>query len=229
MGLEWIYRTIAALQAAGIRTAQSYPAGRMPQLTGPVCTVGLQKWQPGQTCTLSVQVYAPPEQSGDACQSLAAQAAWVLEQQGAKCSVGPCAFETKTGLFTAQVLAEWSETKPGFSVRVGQTFLDHVTGLQASRDRNLTRPEEQAEEGAKSVDRDGGWRVTITEQLPLTMQPEADETGTFDVIVSTDGGVVCYPNCRWDELRYTPTAAGLIRQRTARTWEERQTEFAIAE
>lgn len=48
MGIEWIYRTIAALQAAGIRTAQCYPAGRMPQLTGPVCTVGLQKWQPGQ-------------------------------------------------------------------------------------------------------------------------------------------------------------------------------------
>lgn len=229
MGIQWINRAIAALQAAGIRAAQSYPGERMPQLTGPVCTVGLQKWQPGQACILSLRLYCPPEQSGEVCQSLAAQAAGALEQQGAKCSVGPCSFETKANLFTAQVLAEWSETEPIFRVRIGQAVLSHVTGLKASRDRNLTRPEEQAEDQSQSADRDGGWRITITEQLPLTLPPEADETGSFDVTVSTDGGSVRYPACRWDELVYTPTAAGVIRQRTARTWEERQPEAAAAQ
>lgn len=212
MGTERINAAIEALRAAGIRAAHSYPGGRIPQLTGPVCSVGLQKWQPGKTCSISVRLYCPPEQTGATCQEVAAQTAQILEQLGAQCSVGACSFEDRTGLFTAQVLAEWSETSPGFSVRVGNVALPHVTGLKANRDRAMTQTET----------RDEGWYITVTEQLPLAQPPQADDADSFDLTVTTAGGSVVYRSCRWSELTYSPGADGVIRCRVARCWGERE-------
>lgn len=210
MGRERIIQVIDALQAVGIRADRGYPGKGMPYPDAPVVAVSLQG-KTAEKLTLAVQVYCTVEFGGTVCEDLSMEIVPILEDMGAGCTVENCGFSGKSGLFSIRILAVWDtaeEPETGFSVQAGASMLPFMTEVSARRAVDMTQ---------EATD-DDGWYITVTELLPLGNQPEADITETFTLTVSRLGGTESYPECKWAELYYEPTAAGVIRRRVARCW-----------
>jgi hypothetical protein len=208
---------IDALQAMGIRADRGYPGKGMPYPDAPVVAVSLQE-QTADKTILAVHVYCTVEFGGTVCEDLAMDIAGILENLDGKCTVEDCSFSGKSGLFSIRILAVW-DTRPepdiAFTVQVGAQMLPFVTAFSARRDRELTQV------AAETVTDDKGWKITVTELLPLANKPEPDSAESFDLILSCRGGTEQYSDCRWSELYYEPTADGMLRRRVARCWGER--------
>ena len=208
---------IDALQGVGIRADRGFPGKGMPYPDAPVVAVNLQELRKDRV-TLAIHVYCTVEFSGIVCEDLSMDIADLLEAMGAKCAVGNCGFDGKSGLFSIRILAAWdtaSEPEIPFTVQAGATMLPFVTTFSAKRDRDL-----RMVAGDLAIE-DEGWHITITELLPLANVPEKDSDDSFTLILSRRGGTESYSDCRWSEVCYEPTAGGMIRRRVARCWGER--------
>lgn len=101
---------IEALKNAGFRAERGYPGKGMPYPDAPVVAVSLQE-QTANSFRLAVRIYCTVELGGILCEDRALDMVPVLQKLGADCTVGPCGFDGKSGLFSICVLAGW-DTSP---------------------------------------------------------------------------------------------------------------------
>ena len=106
MGKQRILSVIEALKSAGFRAERGYPGNGMPYPDAPVVAVSLQE-QTRERFILAVRIYCTAPQGGIFCEDRAMDMVPVLENLGADCTVGPCSFNGKSGLFSLCVQAEW--------------------------------------------------------------------------------------------------------------------------
>ena len=217
MGRKRITQVIDALQALGIRADRGYPGTGMPYPDAPVVAVNLQE-QTAEKLVLAITVYCTPEFSGTVCEDLSMDIAAIVEEMGAGCTMENCGFNGKSGLFSIRILAQW-DTAPdktaGFTVQAGDKVLPYAMEVTARRDLAY-----EIKDGNMTA-LDKGWFITVTELLPLASTPELDSDYSFTLIISRRGGSESYAGCRWSEITYQPTQAGLLRRRVARCWSDR--------
>lgn len=211
--------TVAALQAGGLRAGRGYPQGWQPVPDSPVVAVSVDHAD-GQETALKVWVLGPAAQGGSVCENLAQAAARILRAQNARCTVGACRFDKETGLFAVEILAVWQEYLP-CAVKVGQEQLSCVTDLSAVQTRQVTQVTDEETGETTFVSQLAGWVVTIRELLPAGEVPAVEETDEFTLTVTRENGVEVYSQCQWHSITLEETDGGVIRQRIAKTEEER--------
>ena len=108
MGLPNVEDAVAYLTAVGIRTARGYPGARMPQITGTVAAVNVEKLEAGKR-TLVAYICGPWKQGAEACERTAFHAAEAWTSAGATCTYGGCEFDGKSGMYILRVLGVWEE------------------------------------------------------------------------------------------------------------------------
>lgn len=102
MVLEYIEKTVAAIQSAGVEARRAFPAEKMPHLTELFATVSIHKASQSSVALL-VTVYAPVTKGGNACEDGAVTIARALEALGGQWKIGSCSFESKAGVFALPV------------------------------------------------------------------------------------------------------------------------------
>ncbi len=216
MGLEWITKTVEALQQAGIRAQRGYCAEKMPSLDSPVVSVTVAQLQPDAT-VLAVQVFSSAAQGGLACENMALLAAESLLTIGGVCRVGACSFDGKTGLFS--VVVQVSFTRPAAfdrcQVLMNGVALPYAVGFKASYSNDVTRTFDTDNGEPIFLYAKDGWRLTIEEMLPADMPPEQENMDTFSLQYNRIGGKEFYRYCCWESIVLEPTPSGIRRVRIA--------------
>lgn len=214
-----IQDAVVALRAGGLRADWGYPQGWQATPESAVVAVSVAHSDPQETA-LKVWVLGPAAQGGRTCEDLAQTAAQILRAQNARCTVGECHFDEETGLFMVQILAVWQESLP-CSIRIGQTLLANVTDFSAVQNRQVTRVTDEETGEITLVGEMVSWTVTIRERLPVGEIAAVEAADGFTLTVTGENGVETYPQCYWQSITLEQSADGLIRQRVAKSWEER--------
>lgn len=108
MVIPTVSEAVGHLTAAGIRARRGYPGGRMPQITGAVAAVNVEK-AGEKSLTLTAAVCGPQDKGAKVCEALAKKVAAAWTANGAMCSYGGCRFDGQSALFILEVQGTWTE------------------------------------------------------------------------------------------------------------------------
>lgn len=217
MGMDTVTETIRVLSDAKIRTRRGFPTEKMPQLTGPVAAVNVERITPEET-VLAVRVFSAKD--GSECEDTAWLAHKLLTALGALCTMGDCRYESKAGVFICTVTVVWPD-RVECTVKAANKTLQYA--VEVTAERELSRVMVQNAETGKMVEecRDMGWTITIEERLPADYLPESDTTDEFTIYIYRPGGSERYQKCQWLSILLENVPGGIRRRRVARTWDRR--------
>ncbi len=215
MGLEWINRGMTALQQAGIRTQRGFPAEKLPCLTGPVAAVSLGQAQEGAV-TVAVRIYGPAKLGGQSCENMAFLAAEALASSGAKCQIGSCEFDGKTGLFCLPIQASfaWPIFAADAAVQINGETVSNL--VRVSTKFRSVRVKTTDWDGNSTVTIEKYWRVELEDILPAGSISQTAEDD-FSLVITRSNGTEQYEGCRWESVSTEPMDSGLRRVRVALT------------
>lgn len=211
MGADRITQVVDALQAAGFRADRGFPGKKIPDITTPAVAVNLGE-QNRERVMLLVNVYCSGDLGGVYCEDQSLAVAATLKSIGGNCSVGSCAFQSKSGLFCVEIKAVWSNVPP-VRVLVEGTELPYVTAVTAQQSWG----EVYGDDGT-TVSIQRGWSVFVEEMLPPGSFLMEKEEIPFDILLCHDGGSEEYSGCYWDLVTSKVTTDGVYRKREAWTW-----------
>lgn len=214
-----IHDAITALRAGGVRADWGHPQGIQMVPDSPIAAVSVAHSNQQETA-LQVWILGSAGQGGRVCEEVAQNAAGILRGLNACCEVGACQFDGETGLLTVEILAAWQVFLES-QVAVDQVSLPYATDFSAVQTRQVTRAVDE-ETGEVTYTSDAvGWTLTIRELLPMGETAAVDGANAFTLTVSRENGVETYPQCYWSSVTLQETNSGLLRERTAKSWEER--------
>lgn len=222
--VKTIQQVVSALDAGGIRTRRGYPQETYIRPETPVATVNLHSAD-ADSLTLVVEIFAL---SAAQCENQAWQALELLSPLEGVCSAGRCQYHRNTGLFSLEILVRWETqvlsadvvTAPQYTVYIDDTALNYVTGFSAESTAELYRL--TAEDGTEEILRDTQvWVLTVEELFSPEIPPGAESEEYFTLAVTREGGTETYSKCKWESIRRTETAQGVLQVRTAKSWEAR--------
>lgn len=196
MGQMIIDKVVQRLSQANIRTEAAYPSGRITRVEGPVAAVSVEQVNgDAHTTAVLIEVLAPRESGGYACQKKAMEVCAVLEAEGAVCRQGKCSFVRHSDLFRVPVQAVFQgiartdgvETQIQPAVIAGGMTLGHLQAFSA----------QQEVTGSNASIYTAPWEFTVEEFFPWgvfnTLEP--DEPFTMDLCY--DGNIERFEQCRW--------------------------------
>ncbi len=208
MGKTIVERVIAALQEAKIRAGEAYPGGRIPALTGTVATVRLGKVDRSvRTTAVEVTVMGPASAGGGLCEAAALRAVEALQRMDGTCVKDVCRFDEMANVFYIEIRVEFFGTAmekswsagPGFSIRINNQPMVHVTRFSAQR---------KIDDQVTSIG-SARWEFTLEELLaPGTSEP-ADPAEPFTLTVSRSGGEEVFTGCTWISAKREDTIRGV--------------------
>lgn len=226
MEIEWIQKTITALNSTGITAQRGYASGIVPSLTEPLATVSIKKADE-TSLTLSVMIYVPVSQGGTACESMALDAAETLREIGASCELGSCSYGGKGGLFSIPILVKYSEEEKPTAVTVKQptvvidgTTVSDVVNVSTGFSSSVVRGKVAETEQTGMVAAERRWTVTVEDLVRSSLSPQQTVVDNFTVTVSRSGETETYTGCCWEKITTEVTAAGTRRVRVAITCNE---------
>lgn len=204
---------IDTLRAAGIRSDEAYPGGRIPALIGPVAAVRLGKIDRSQRSTaVQVVIMSPAKSGGSNCEVTALQAIEALQAMGGTCRKEICKFDEMADVFYIEIEAEFFGTAkadtwspgPGFAVTIGQQPMPCAVAF------SLQRAVSGDETNIKNVK----WQFTLEELLPpdSTEPPDPQEPFTMTVVRSRFDEV--FTGCRFTSVKRQDTLRGVSQVRT---------------
>ncbi len=232
MGQPITYVVAQRLREEGIRAELAYPGGRYADIEGPVAAVHLQGTDRRQgTMTVEVVTLCPGKLGGVRCETEALRVCGVLEEMGAICVQGGCAYDKTArvyavsvlGTFAGQTGAENCAIGPGFRVFRNEKHLPFAVAFTAEG-KGLARAEyvmgRQAPE--EILPGEGQWVLRLEERIPAGREAEAEDQEAFTLRVETEGKTEVYTGCRWTSLRrvYSQRGLSVIREAAALGREE---------
>lgn len=213
LGIEWIEKTVEALQQAGIRAQRGFPAGKMPYLTAPIAGVSVEQIKDG-AMTVIVRVYAPTNQGGPVCEDTAVLVMQTLTQLQGQCSMGSCEFNGKTGLFCLPVHASFvqEDASPTVEVYINDVLVPNVISVSTEYQADLDRYVNTQLNAPYFSVSDNRWIVEVVDLIPYGEMPNyADDHFTLSIHYAS--GTHSYSGCFWQSVSAKPTAAGIRRVR----------------
>lgn len=198
MGRLSLSDVIRTLQDAGMAVERGFPAGKLTNITGPVCAVNLLKAnQREQTLTAQVTVLSPAELGAGACEDAALKAAQVLSDLDYKCTTQACQLDGRTGLFMAKVTAGFSTNLPRFLL--GESELCYVESFTYWRELegNATDLEEMP------------WNIRLEEFFPSMADESEDVPAPFTLTHVTHQGVHTFSDCCWTSCKRIWSSEGV--------------------
>ena len=191
MGQISIAKVVQLLNAGGVRAEAAYPAEMINRVIVPVAAVSLAQACPGKgSYTMLVEILAPKESGGLACQQKALETCTILENAGAVCTQGSCSFLSKGNLFRVKVEAEFS-TVEKYTIVVGGRTLPYACGFSA-----------QQKASTATGDLDGVmWEFTLEELFPWGVQDTLGAEEPFQLDIRCAGNIERYEGCVWLERK----------------------------
>ena len=132
-----------ALAGAGFATSAASPGRVMPEITGPVAAVSLERVDTGLAeLTVRAAVVSPVALGAQACEDSAMTVSRILRNMGGDCIQEACRFDAKTELFSVGVLAKFHGdvlaknwmAGYGCSVKLGSVYVGHALSFTAWRE-----------------------------------------------------------------------------------------------
>ena len=189
-------QVVALLKAHNIRTAAACPSGRTDRVTVPVAAVSVEQVNgEAHTTAVLIEVLAPRESGGYACQKKALEVCGVLEAEGAVCHQGKCTFVRHSDLFRVPVTAVFQGV-----ARTGglETVFKPVViagGMNLTCLKEFSAQQEVV--GSNATIYESPWEFTVEEFFPWgvfnTLEP--DEPFTMDLRHS--GHIERFERCQW--------------------------------
>lgn len=211
--------TFEVLQTLGIPAERGYPAAKLQMPEETVAAVTVERSTPKEA-VLAIHILGPAGQGGRVCEDAAQSVATALLEKMASCQVGPCQFDSTTGIFSVKVLAHWTEFLED-SVFVGADLVSCATEFSAVQTRQVQQVEDEETGQVSIVNRDVIWTIALQEQLPLREVPAVDTKEAFALTVVHENCKEVYPQCYWLSITLEENDKGLLRKRIARSWTER--------
>ena len=179
-----------ALSGAGFATSAASPGRVMPEISGPVAAISLEKVDTGEAkLTVRAAVVSPVALGAQACENSAMTVSRILRNMGAACVQEACRFDAKTELFSVGVLAsfhgdvlatDWTAGH-GCSVQLGATYVGHALSFTAWSE--------------KQADDIPVWKFRLEEILDGQWQ-EAIPSEPFTAVVTAGSVQDTYYGCR---------------------------------
>lgn len=218
MGAELISGVIEALKQAGLRAAEAWPAGGMPELEQTAAAVSLFRVDGAAKQTvILIQVLCPRRLGAAACEQTALTAWNTAAGLGAVCTLEGCEYDIRTGLYGVKVYAAfqgadawsgWVEPeaeKPVISVSLGSVKLTNAVSFTASQ---------TLDETVSSSLSAMSWSFRLEEELAPGNSEQSAPAEPFTITVERENGTDLYRECTWTSLRREDTPAGLRQIRT---------------
>ena len=195
MGQMIVDQVVQLLNGGNVRTEAAFPSGKIIRVTEPVAAVSLEKADMAEhSAVVLVEVLAPRESGGYACQKKALEVCKILEEEGAVCVQGRCSFVGQSDLFRVPVKATFYGI---FRPNTAQALVQPVLvagGMTLERMCDFSARQEVV--GTNSI-YDAPWEFTVEEFFPWgefnTLEP--DEPFTMDL--RYEGNIERFEQCRW--------------------------------
>lgn len=199
MGQITITQVVRLLNAGGVRAEAAFPAEQITRVAEPVAAVSVLQACPGKgSYTMLVEILAPKESGGQACQQKALTACTILENAGAVCKQGGCDFHSKGNLFRVKVEAEFS-TAETFTVKMDNRTLPYARSFSAEQKPNTA-----------NGDLDGAmWEITLEELFPWGVQDTLFAAESFELDICCMGKIERYEGCIWKERKRVAEEKGI--------------------
>jgi hypothetical protein len=213
MGQLILDEVIGLLRDGGIRADAAFPPESIQRITSPVAAVSLEKVDLGKRSTeVRVEILAPKESGGYACQKKALEVCVILEAAGATCCQENCEFLNKANVFRVPVKAVFRgasrpnnhEAMPKYTVTAGDMTLQYVCGFSAQQKVTATSNWQNAP-----------WEVTVEEFFPWGVLPTLEPEEPFQLKLRCMGKTEHYENCRWSGNKRIAEELGIRQIRTA--------------
>lgn len=230
MELNWIQKSIAALENIGIPAQRGYPSGVVPGLTEPMATVSIKKAEE-DTLTLAIQIYAPVYKGGTVCEDLALSAADALRALGAQCELGSCAFSGKGGLFSLPMLVSFTGSltkaeKAGLipKAEIDGEIVSDLVDVSVAYSCSTVKVKDTTTSEIEMSSADRRWHVTIEDEVDARYSPLEQIEDGFTVIISRVDQQETYTGCCWEKQTTQMQGDTVRRVRVAITCNEPQIE-----
>lgn len=199
MGQITIAQVVQLLNNGGVRAEAAFPAEQITRIAEPVAAVSVMQAYPGKgSYTMLVEIIAPKESGGLACQQKALTACTILENAGAVCKQGSCDFRSKGNLFRVKVEAAFS-TAATFSVKLGGRTLPYACSFSAEQKASSSQGDLEGVE----------WEITLEELFPWGVQDTLVADEPFQLDVSSMGKIDRYEDCTWRERKRVADEKGI--------------------
>lgn len=198
-----VEQVMATLKAAGFRTQRAYPGEIMPEITGVVAAVGLESVDYTiEATTVKVEILCPLPLGAAVCEDAATEAGAAMQAAGMFCRVENIAFNGRTGLFCAAIMASTAKIADqtgNISFKIGAVVQTYVVSFTAER--------QTSEEGTT-------WKVRLEQFFPSGAEEDKDPSGSTFTLTN---GAEVYHGCSWvSQIRVTEAAGTRqIREGTA--------------
>lgn len=215
MGQLILDKVIGLLKNGGIRAEAAFPAESIHRITEPVAAVSLEKVNLGtHTTEVLVEVLAPKESGGYACQKKALEACTILESAGAVCCQDGCRFVGKANIFRVPVKAVFRGTAryndleelPEYTVTAGAMTLPYLCDFSAKQQTSSTVTSLQS----------APWEVTVEEFFPWGVLNTLEPEEPFELRLHCMGNVECYEGCKWISIERIAEDLGIRQIRKAK-------------
>lgn len=222
MGKSIVELVVDKLCAKGFRAAEACPGRIIPALTDVAVAVGLSKVELGEKMvTLEVSVIAPSRMGAQSCQEAALAVGLVLQSDGADCTQESCTFDERTNLFCSRIVARYAGTampadwkqRAGFSVSIGNAFLESLVSFTAWRERT---------EGSA----DYQWHFQLEEFFRPEDMEQSEPSEPFTLVVrrplqqeTYTGGKWVYQHRTTEQTGTRQIRKGIALGRTVRSYE----------
>ena len=201
----------------------AYPGQKFPKITGPVAAVHIEKVdRDSQLVTVEVNVVAPAEMGGTACETEALAVTESLRWMGAVCVQQGCQYDGVAQVYVVPVLATFTAVTeagsctvgPGFQIFLNEKELDFVEAFREQR--SCGAQVEYAVCQSEPVGISEGqrlWEIRLEERIPAGSEEVEEGTETFEMKLVTVDRTEIYRSCRWTNTSREFTREGLRRIR----------------
>lgn len=209
MGIEWLREIVQILTDAGIRAGEEFPAGRQPELTGPVAAVGLRDLNCREgIAEFEIRILSPRTLGGWQCQSASAKAVTVLETAGVECRMEPMAYRSKGDCFEVVILGrklvseqEVIQETSLFRITVQGEAVEMVTDFSAVQDRGRRMIGALNQVDPVGITRGvGGWKIRMVQTVPEGGMGLTEPEEPFELRVHEKDMVTVFSGCSWNSV-----------------------------
>ena len=184
----------ATLRAAGYRTGEASPGSVIPEITGPVVAVSLEKVDTkALTLVVRATVVSPYSLGARTCETNALKVCKLLGNMGGACQLQPCQFNAKSEMFSVAVLVTFhgnvldEQWMPGdlCQVRFGSGYyLNRIASVTAWQEAAANQELEAA-----------SWHIRVEERMDGIIQEQVP-VNVANVTVFYQNSREIYNECR---------------------------------
>lgn len=215
MGQLILEQIVQALNNAGFPAERGYPQGKARTIDQPCCAVNLHSADvSARQITARIQVVTPMELGAAVCEQAALEVAEVLNALGGQCSISACIHDSRTGLFSVDVIGTYTADKP--QIWINGLELQYVQSFSVWRTLDST----------VTTWSEAQWKFRLEEWIPAGQTEQSLPEESFTLVHAGEHGTETFPQATWT-YRKREWAPGGIRQ--TRTGVADSMEISIAE